>query len=216
MKTVETFLSVPGYEGLYEISNLGNVKSLRSGRLMKRSKNNVGYEMVCLTKDKTQKTYFIHRLVALTFIPNPLGLPEINHKDEVKTNNCVENLEWCTREYNLNYGGYSERMSKTLLQNNPHRKRVSCYDKETGELIKTYDSITEAANDINVSYNALDVCLRGLTKTCRKMIWKYEKTLDIETLNPSAETLYLQEWSQIVKALSEPVHEETALISIEL
>lgn len=125
MKTVETFLSVPGYEGLYEISNLGNVKSLRSGRLMKKSKNNVGYEMLTLTKDKTQTTYLIHRLVAITFIPNPLGLPEINHKDEVKTNNSVENLEWCSRDYNLNYGTYKERMSALKTgKPNPRKNKI--------------------------------------------------------------------------------------------
>lgn len=215
MKTVETFLSVPGYEGLYEISNLGNVKSLRTGRIMKKPKNNVGYETVCLTKDKKQNTYLIHRLVALAFIPNPNGLPEINHKDEVKTNNCVENLEWCTREYNLNYGGYSDRMSKALLQKNPNRKRVSCYDIETGELIKTYDSITEAAHDINVSYNALDTCLRGLTKTCKKMAWRYEKTINLGTINPSKETMMFEEWSQVMDSLSR-LCEEKAVITIDL
>ena len=125
MKTVETFLSVPGYEGLYEVSNLGNVKSLRSGKLMKKSKNNVGYEMLTLTKDKTQKTYLIHRLVALTFIPNPENLEEINHKDEVKTNNCVENLEWCSRDYNLNYGTYRERMSALKTgKPNPRKNKI--------------------------------------------------------------------------------------------
>ena len=140
MKTVETFLSVPGYEGLYEISNLGNVKSLRSGRLMKKSKNNVGYEMLTLTKDKTQKTYLIHRLVALTFIPNPLDLPEINHKDEVKNNNCVENLEWCSRDYNLNYGTYRERMSALKTgKPNPRKNKIQ---------VKVYDPVAKVREEI--------------------------------------------------------------------
>ena len=211
MKTFETFLSVPGYEGLYEISNLGNVKSLRSGKILKKSKNNVGYEIISLNKNKTRKSHLIHRLVALAFIPNPLGLPEINHKDEDKTNNNVENLEWCTRSYNLNYGGYSERMSKTLLQNNPHRKRVACYNKDTGELIKTYDSITEAALDIDVSYNALDACLRGITKTCRKMTWKFVKRITLEDLEPkkiidltpSSDTIKFEKWSEVLGAICE-------------
>lgn len=125
MKTVETFLSVPGYEGLYEVSNLGNVKSLRSGRLMKRSLSHFGYEMTTLSKDGKQKTYLIHRLVALAFIPNPDNLEEINHKDEVKTNNSVENLEWCTRKYNLNYGTYRERMSAIKTgKPNPRKNKI--------------------------------------------------------------------------------------------
>ena len=140
MKTVETFLSVPGYEGLYEVSNLGNVKSLRSGKLMKKSKNNVGYEMLTLTKDKTQKTYLIHRLVALAFIPNHENLEEINHKDEVKTNNRVENLEWCSRDYNLNYGTYRERMSALKTgKPNPRKNKIQ---------VEVYDPVAKVREEI--------------------------------------------------------------------
>ena len=112
MKTIETFLSVPGYEGLYEVSNLGNVKSLRSGKLLKQSNNRDGYKMVSLTKDGKSRGFSVHRLVALTFIPNPLGLPEVNHKDESHDNNCLENLEWISKKDNRNYGTYRQRMSE--------------------------------------------------------------------------------------------------------
>ena len=85
--TSETFLSVPGYEGLYEVSDKGNVKSLRSGKLLKQSNNKDGYKMVSLTKNGKSKGFSVHRLVALTFIPNPENLPEVNHKDETHDNN---------------------------------------------------------------------------------------------------------------------------------
>lgn len=122
MKTVETFLSVPGYEGLYEVSNLGNVKSLRTGKLMKLSKNNDGYLATSLTKNGKSRGFFAHKLVALAFLPNPENYNEVNHKDEDKSNNCVENLEWCSHKYNLNYGSYRDKMSKTQTGKKRPRK----------------------------------------------------------------------------------------------
>lgn len=102
-QTSETFLSVPGYEGLYEVSNKGNVKSLRRGIILKPSILH-GYLRVGLHKDNKTQYYVVHRLVALVFIPNPENLPFVNHKDESRNNNCVENLEWCTAQYNNTYG----------------------------------------------------------------------------------------------------------------
>ena len=104
-------MSVPGYVGLYEVSDKGNVKSLRSGKLLKQSSNRDGYKMVSLTKDGKSRGFSVHRLVALTFIPNPDGLPEVNHKDESHDNNVLENLEWISKKGNRNYGTYRERMS---------------------------------------------------------------------------------------------------------
>lgn len=109
----EEWCSVAGFEGCYEVSNLGVVRSLtrirpltsRSGNqttkifhgcVMKSGLNNKGYEMVWFCKDSKRKACTVHRLVAIAFIPNPLGLPEVNHKDGVKSHNYVENLEWST------------------------------------------------------------------------------------------------------------------------
>lgn len=126
----EIWKPVVGYEGLYEVSSLGRVKSLaryskpynnhgticRSRireRIMKGTPDEDGYLEVALTDPEgIQKYYRINRLVAIAFIPNPDNLPFVNHKDECKTNNIVDNLEWCTNEYNMNYGTRNARISK--------------------------------------------------------------------------------------------------------
>ena len=184
MKTREVFLSVPGYDGLYEVSNLGNVKSLRSGKLLKQANNREGYKLVCLTIKGKSRSFSVHRLVALAFIPNPENLPEINHKDETHDNNCADNLEWCTRKYNLNYGTYKERMSKTQKEAGTHNKSVSAYDKKTFKFVKSYDSITEAENELGIGKNCISQCLRGKQKTAGGYIWKYNKKLTFQDLIP--------------------------------
>ena len=108
------------YRGLYAVSNLGKVKSFGNGkntnakeRILHLGKKN-GYFQVCLCKNNKKKTFLVHRLVAHLFIPNddPLNKTQINHKDENKENNCVKNLEWCDRKYNINHGTRNERVSK--------------------------------------------------------------------------------------------------------
>ena len=109
----EIWRPVEGYEGLYEVSSLGRVKSLKYGRekVLKPWKDGWGYLLVTLCRNGKVKHFKAHRLVATAFLPNPMRLPEINHKDEDKTNNCVSNLEFCDRRYNLNYGTHNERMA---------------------------------------------------------------------------------------------------------
>ena len=102
----EIWKPVRNYEGLYEVSNMGRVKSLnynRTGkeRIMKGLDNGHGYLFVQLCKDGKAKNCRINRLVAMAFIPNPDNLPEVNHKDKIRTNNRVDNLEWCTTQYNI-------------------------------------------------------------------------------------------------------------------
>ena len=86
--------------------------------------NGTGYFIVCLYKNKTHKYYLIHRLVALTFIPNPDSLPCVNHKDEDKTNNRVDNLEWCDHKYNMNYKGVLKRRSQRMKENGIYEKNA--------------------------------------------------------------------------------------------
>jgi hypothetical protein len=111
MKTI--WKDVPDYEGLYQVSNYGEVMRLRSydsrghlrnSRIIRQTKDADGYMVVGLHKDGKEKKYLVHRLVALTFLNNPYNYTEVNHIDEIKTNNIVSNLEWCSHKYNVNYG----------------------------------------------------------------------------------------------------------------
>lgn len=126
---IEEWRDIEGYEGLYQVSNLGRVKSLartaidRRGiphyvneRILKQAFDKDGYCLVGLHKDRKIKSGKVHRLVASAFIDNPHNLPEVNHKDENKSNNNVENLEWCTPKYNINYGTCLDRIAKTIVE----------------------------------------------------------------------------------------------------
>jgi hypothetical protein len=122
--TKEVFIPIIGYEGLYEVSDLGNVKALENIRfhylsgtqtikekLLKPSPRG-GYLLVKLTKNGIIKTLSVHRLVAIAFIKNPNNLPEVNHKDTIKSNNKLSNLEWCNGEYNRNHAA---EMGRTII-----------------------------------------------------------------------------------------------------
>lgn len=123
--SLEQWKDIQGYEGLYQVSNKGRVRSIdrvikhypkdyfQKGRVLKSALSKNGYPMVILVNHNERKTRNVHRLVAETFIVNPNNFPEVNHKDEDKTNNSVENLEWCTRKYNANYGTRNMRIRKT-------------------------------------------------------------------------------------------------------
>lgn len=110
---------IPGYEGLYQVSNTGRVRSLnyngtRKTKVLKQITDKLGYKRVNLFKNNKKKNYLVHRLVALAFIPNPNNYPIINHKDENPSNNYYKNLEWCTYEYNNNYGTKKQKISESM------------------------------------------------------------------------------------------------------
>ena len=114
---MEEWKNIIGYEGLYEVSDKGNVRNVRRNTLLKLSKNKYGYIQVYLYKNGIRTGLKVHRLVAQAFIPNPDNLPQVNHKDEDKTNNRVDNLEFCDHKYNVNYGHRTENAINTRVKN---------------------------------------------------------------------------------------------------
>ena len=166
------------YTGLYEVSNLGNVRSLnymRTGKVkvLKAQKNKGGYLMVCLTK----KTFYVHRLVATAFLDNPKKLQVVNHKDENKENNNVKNLEWCTQEYNSQYSNcgrlHTEEECKKISEASKgrmssKRRKVLCIETQ-----QIFESVLDASEWCGSADSNLIACLKGRKKTCKRYHWKY-------------------------------------------
>ena len=166
---------IENFEGLYQISNLGEVKSLITNRILKPSEKKNGYLQVTLYNDGVKNYCLIHRLVANTFIENPLNLPQVNHIDECKTNNCVWNLEWCTEKYNTNYGTGIERQvscRKGKFKLGKNKRAIKCKCVETGVV---YDCIKSASEDMNISEGNISRCCRGIRQTAGGYHWKYIK-----------------------------------------
>lgn len=140
---MEEWKDVVGFEGIYQVSSTGIVRRTDNNYIKKPSESRNGYMFVDLNHKEKRKHGYIHRLVAEAFIPNPNNLPAVNHKDENKTNNNVDNLEWCTYKYNNNYGG------KWLLKKHPER------DTEIKTMRAQGYSIREIAAKYNLSHNTV-------------------------------------------------------------
>ena len=181
----EEWKDIKGYEGLYQVSNLGRVKRLPYTRINLLTPQGVskipehiitsiinksGYNTVMLYKNTARKWIFVHRLVAEAFIPNPDNLPYINHKDENKLNNKVDNLEWCTSKYNSNYGTRNKRISNTKRNNTYNTKPVICI--ETGII---YPSTREAERQTGIINTHISACCNKKPhyKTAGGFHWKY-------------------------------------------
>ena len=161
----EIWKPVKGYEELYEVSNYGRVKSLRYNKILKTCINKYGYERVSLHDGKSHdKT--VHRLVACAFIPNPYNLPQINHKDENKLNNCVDNLEWCTNSYNLNYG---HRLEKAIEKKKVH---ILQFTKDM-DFVCYHNSIVDAASSVNGLASNICSCCKQTIKRAYGYVWRY-------------------------------------------
>ena len=221
---------VPGYEGYYEVDNLGRVFSVDRiiqvndngriydkpihGAMLKQTNHSRGYKTVALTKYGKTKQEYVHRIVASAFIPNPDNLPAVNHKDEDKTNNFVDNLEWCTVSYNNTYGektkkqaekirgiphkdDHKEKISNSLKEyykthvsastgrKSEKRKPISQFDLD-GNLIREYPSIHEASDGIISRRRNITAVCNGKRKSAYGYIWRWGQR-KIEAVLPKSD-----------------------------
>lgn len=171
----EIWKDIEGYEGIYQVSNLGRVKSfdtkdklgrIRTGRVLKPLKHTLGYLNIGLYKNNTVSKKLIHRLVAQSFIPNPENKPEINHIDEDKTNNNINNLEWSTRKENCNHGTHNERMRKTLSI------PILAINLKTG-VVEEFYGANECATQLGLNQSHITSVLKGRYKQTGGYTFKY-------------------------------------------
>ena len=173
----EIWLPIEGYENLYEVSNLGRVRRLESvvnckngvtkkfpGKILKPGTNR-GYLLVTLYKNGIHRNYYLHRLVATAFIPNPDKKPQVNHLSEDKLNNSVENLEWCSAKENTNYGTRNKRISEK------RKKAIYCQ-----ELDEIFSSAGDAAEQLGLKRSNIGCALCGRSKTAGGYHWEFAET----------------------------------------
>lgn len=162
----EIWKDIPGFENLYQVSNLGRVKSLPrktneriiNGKILTPINNGYGYMKITINGKKK----YVHQLVAQAFILNPNNYKCVNHKDENKLNNNVDNLEWCSVKYNCNYGIRNEKIGKKVIQ----------YDKQMNE-IRKYKTITEASKICNILISSISSSCRKKRKCAGGYIWRF-------------------------------------------
>ena len=205
----EIWKDIKGYKGFYMISSYGRIKSLKRidnnnhfirERILKQGDNN-GYKHVSLSKNGKTKIFKVHRLVAEAFIPNPNNLPQVNHKDENHSNNCVSNLEYCDALYNDNYGTRNKRiseahkgktpwnkgkphteetrkkLSKALkgIPNIKNRKKIAQIDIETDEIIKIWDCANDIYKELGFKNSNISACCNNKPhiNTAYGFNWKF-------------------------------------------
>lgn len=172
MEKHETWKTVKGYEGLYEVSSFGNVRNVNSGRVLNPCRYRTGYLSVMLYKDKKPKRFLIHRLVAISFLDNSNNYEFVNHLDEDKANNNVENLEWCSREHNMRHGTVSARISEKRGHDSRKGRPVAQIG-ENGEIIKTFKSIASAARETCTARTSIWECCNGIHIKANDSRWSY-------------------------------------------
>ena len=174
MNENEVWRDIEGYEGMYQVSDKGRVRSMKFGKvkILKPSKDGGGYIFVYLCKNGKKKMCKIHRLVAQAFIHNTNSLPQINHKDEDKTNNKVENLEWCSAKYNNNFGTRIQRVAEKMT-NGKLSKPVLQYTKD-GKLVREWKSLMDVQRNLGYDHTNISACCLGRYKWIYGFVWKYK------------------------------------------
>lgn len=186
METIkENWKPVVGYEALYEVSNLGNIRNTaywtryhkifkrKEPREVKQETTYDGYKRVHLSNKGELKGHAVHRLVAFAFIPNPNNLPQINHIDENPANNNVSNLQWCTGKENCNHGLHRQRIVE-FQTNNPKRSvPVLQYDMK-GNFIKEFPSTKEVERQLGIRSEQISRVCKGKNHHAGGFKWKYK------------------------------------------
>lgn len=179
----EVWKDVVGYEGLYQVSNSGRIKSLKYAnqygvfkreKILRKRYDKKGYLHVYLYDKNMKKSFKLHRLIAETFIPNPENKPQVNHINGIKDDNRVENLEWCTNQENQIHAFKIGLQKIKVGSLNPNAKKVNLYDLK-GNYINTFGSIKEAQMYLHKNISHISDCCKGKRKTAGNYIWKYAK-----------------------------------------
>lgn len=177
----EEWKTVDDFDGIYQVSNMGRVKSIdhvvkngrgkriAKGKILKPHKSCHGYLFVKTSKKFGSKHLAVHRLVAKAFLDNPYNYPDVNHKDEVKDNNVVTNLEWCNHSYNALYGTCQERLLKYK------QKKVNMIDANSGKIIRAFDSMKSVEEELGICKTQISMVCRGKRRTAGGYIWEYAK-----------------------------------------
>lgn len=172
---MEEWKDIEDYEGLYQVSSEGRVKSLKFGKekILRYTKANKGYAQLTLSKNSIQTTYKIHRLVAEAFIPNPDNKPQIDHINTDRTDNRVENLRWVTPKENCNNSITIENYSKCKLGLLNHNTKPILQFTKDGEFVKKWDSMSEIEKELGFNHSHLTSCCRQKKKSAYGYVWMY-------------------------------------------
>lgn len=164
MSEVETFVKIDGFER-YEVSNLGKVRNIKSGRILKPSLQKNGYLTYGLYENNKQKFLYLHRIIATAFIDNPDEKPCVNHIDENKLNNDLSNLEWCTVRENMIHGTRTKRIAEK------HFKKVIQLDLNDN-VLNEFESMVQAERETGVSRSSISSCCNGERKSAGGFKWR--------------------------------------------
>lgn len=168
---MEIWKDIIDYEGYYQVSNLGNIKNIKTNKILTGDVNNIGYRRVILY-NPVKKRFFVHRLVALHFCEGAAEDLVVNHIDGNKLNNKAENLEWVTRSEN---DLHAYKLNLRVPPPCTFKHRILAYDKNTLELVKIYENSEECAKDLGAARSNIYACCNGKQQSCKGYILKYDE-----------------------------------------